>query len=63
MNLTFGILDSQDKANPIILYFNHGTRSLDKASYFTAYGMTNTRSMDGGLEAWTAEVGSVTTGE
>lgn len=59
VNLTFEILDSPVKDTPIVLYSNHGTRSLDKASYFSAYGMTNATSMDGGLEAWTSEVGSV----
>src|SRR5262249_19140548 len=27
------------------------------ASYFRAYGLTNVKSLDGGLEAWTKEIG------
>jgi len=54
IELTFDILDSWPKDEPLVLYSNHGRRSLDKASYFRAYGMTNVRSLDGGLQAWRA---------
>jgi len=57
--LTFEALDSWPKDTPVVLYSNHGRRSLDKASYFRAYGLTNVKSMDGGLTAWLAEVGPV----
>lgn len=56
VELTFDILDSWPKDEPLVLYSNHGRRSLDKASYFRAYGMTNVKSIDGGLEAWRAGV-------
>jgi rhodanese-related sulfurtransferase len=57
VELTFEALDSWPKDTLIILYSNHGRRSLDKASYFRAYGLTNAKSMDGGIIAWSAEVG------
>ncbi|HEV8712007.1 MAG TPA: rhodanese-like domain-containing protein [Candidatus Binatia bacterium] len=59
VELTFEALDSWPKDTPVVLYSNHGRRSLDKASYFCAYGLTNVKSMDGGLTAWLAEVGPV----
>ncbi len=57
VELTFEALDSWPKDTPVVLYSNHGRRSLDRASYFRAYGLTNTKSMDGGINAWSAEVG------
>lgn len=59
VELTFDALDSWPKDTPVILYSNHGRRSLERASYFRAYGLTNVKSMDGGLTAWLAEVGPV----
>jgi rhodanese-related sulfurtransferase len=55
--LTFEVLDSWSKDAPIVVYSNRGQRSLDRASYFRAYGMTNVRSMDGGLDAWSDKLG------
>ena len=52
VELTFEALDSWPKGTAIITYSDYGRRSLDKASYFCAYGLKNVRSMDGGLEAW-----------
>ncbi len=52
VDLTFEILDSWPKVAPIVFYSNHGQRSLEKTSYFAAYGFTNVRNMAGGLEAW-----------
>src|SRR4029450_6541329 len=57
VELTFEILDSWPKDTPLVLYSNHGNRSLDRASYFRAYGPPNPRSMDGGLKAWLALAG------
>jgi len=51
----FEILDSWPKDTPIILYSNHGRRSLERASYLTAYGFTNAKNLAGGLEAWSGE--------
>ena len=57
--LTFEVLDSWPKTVPIVIYSNRGQRSLDRASYFRAYGMQNVRSMDGGLEAWSDKLGKL----
>jgi rhodanese-related sulfurtransferase len=40
----------------VVVYSNQGRRSLEKASYFRAYGLTNVKSIDVGLEAWTKEI-------
>ena len=52
VELKFEILDSWPKDAPIIFYSNQGRRSLDTASYFRAYGFTNARSLNGGMDAW-----------
>jgi rhodanese-related sulfurtransferase len=52
VELTFEALDSWPKDLPIVTYSSHGRRSLDKASYLTAYGLRSVRSLDGGLDAW-----------
>src|SRR6266436_4451498 len=51
VELTFEALDSWPKETPIVFYSNEGRRSLDKAAYFQAYGFTNARSLDGGIQA------------
>ena len=50
VELTFEILDSRPK--DIIFCSNPGRRSLDKASYFRAYGFTDARSLTGEIDAW-----------
>jgi rhodanese-related sulfurtransferase len=55
--LTFEILDTWPKGTLLVFYSNNGRRSLDKASYFQAYGYPRARSLTGGLAAWDAEVG------
>ena len=57
VELTFEILDSWPKDSRVVFTSNDGRRSLDKASYFRAYGLPNARSLTGGLAAWNAEVG------
>jgi rhodanese-related sulfurtransferase len=52
VELTFNALDSWSKETPIVFYSNEGRRSLDKAAYFQAYGFTNARSLDGGIQDW-----------
>ena len=52
VQLTFNALDSWSKETPIVFYSNEGRRSLDKAAYFQAYGFTNARSLDGGIQDW-----------
>jgi len=60
VELTFEILDTWPKDAFLVFYSNHGGRSLDKASYFRAYGFPRARSLTGGLTAWHAEVGQET---
>ena len=57
VELTFEILDTWPKDTLLVCYSNHGRRSLDKASYFRAYGFPRARTLSGGLAAWVAEVG------
>jgi rhodanese-related sulfurtransferase len=52
VELTFNALDSWSKETPIVFYSNKGRRSLEKAAYFQAYGFTNARSLDGGIQDW-----------
>ena len=57
VELTFEILDTWLKDTLLVCYSSHGRRSLDKASYFRAYGFTRARSLSGGLAAWVVEAG------
>ena len=57
VELTFEILDTWPKDTFLIFYSQNGRRSLDKASYFRAYGFPRARSLTGGLAAWDAELG------
>jgi rhodanese-related sulfurtransferase len=52
VELTFNALDSWSKETSIVFYSNEGRRSLDQAAYFQAYGFTNARSLDGGIQDW-----------
>lgn len=54
VELKFEALDSWPKDTPVVVYSNHGDRSLQQASHLRAYGLTNVKSLDGGLEAWSA---------
>ena len=58
VELTFEILDTWPKDTLLVFYSSNGRRSLDKASYFRAYGFPRARSLSGGLAAWAAEVGT-----
>jgi len=63
VELTFEALDSWPKQTPIVFYSNEGRRSLDKAAYFQAYGFTNARSLDGGIQAWPGKIESTLAGQ
>jgi len=52
VELTFEILDTWPKETSLVFYSNDGRRSLDKASYFRAYGFPHARSLSGGLAGW-----------
>ena len=56
VELTFEILESWAKDAVLVFYSNDGRRSLDKASYFRAYGFPRARSLTGGLAAWDAHL-------
>jgi rhodanese-related sulfurtransferase len=45
-----------DKDQRIVVYCHHGVRSLDAAAYLAGHGLTNVRSMEGGIDAWSCEV-------
>lgn len=62
VDLTFEALDSWPKETLIVFYSNEGRRSLDKAAYFQAYGFTNARSLDGGIQAWLGKIESAVAG-
>jgi len=49
-------LFGEDKTQRIVLYCHHGIRSLDAAAYLTGHGLTNVKSLAGGLDAWSCEV-------
>lgn len=57
MRILHTMLRVGDLERAIDFYLNHGRRSLDKASYFRAYGFPRARSLTGGLAAWDTEVG------
>jgi catechol 2,3-dioxygenase-like lactoylglutathione lyase family enzyme len=57
MRILHTMLRVGDLERAIDFYSNQGRRSLDKASYFRAYGFPRARSLTGGLAAWDAEVG------
>ena len=57
VELTFEILNKWLRDTLLVFYSSNGRRSLDKASYFRAYGFPRARSLSGGLAAWAAEVG------
>jgi len=49
-------LFGEDKAQRIVVYCHHGIRSLDSAAYLIGHGMTNVKSLAGGIDAWSCEV-------
>jgi len=44
------------KETPIVTVCHHGVRSLDAAAYFRGHGLMKTRSMSGGIDAWSTMV-------
>ncbi len=45
-----------DRSKQVVFVCHHGIRSLDAAAYFEGHGMTNVRSLRGGIDAWSCEV-------
>jgi rhodanese-related sulfurtransferase len=52
------IMQTWPKETPIVTICHHGMRSLDAAAYLRGHGFSNTRSMMGGIDAWTVQIDS-----
>jgi rhodanese-related sulfurtransferase len=52
------IMQTWPKDTPIVTMCHHGMRSLDAAAYLRGHGFANTRSMTGGIEAWSLQIDS-----
>jgi len=52
------ILQTWPKETAIVTICHHGVRSLDAAAYLRGHGFSNTRSMMGGIDAWSDEIDS-----
>lgn len=50
------IMQSWPKDTQIVTICHHGMRSLDAAAYLRGHGFTNTKSMTGGIDAWSAQI-------
>ncbi len=50
------IMETWDKATPIVVHCHHGGRSLQAANYFTQQGFTNVKNLTGGIDAWSLKV-------
>jgi rhodanese-related sulfurtransferase len=50
------ILQSWPKDTAIVTMCHHGMRSLDAAAYLRGHGFTKTRSMTGGIDAWSLQI-------
>lgn len=50
------------KADPIVVYCQHGVRSMRVASFLLAQGCTQVYNLSGGINAWNFELSTVTTG-
>lgn len=50
------IVSTWSREEPVIIYDHQGTRSLDAAAYFQGHGLTNVKSLRGGIDAYAAEV-------
>src|SRR6185295_1186358 len=46
------------KDTPMVFYCHTGVRSMDAASYFAGHGFINSKSMTGGIDAWSQTVDS-----
>lgn len=50
------ILQTWPKDTAIVTMCHHGMRSLDAAAYLRGHGFSNTKSMSGGIDAWSRQV-------
>lgn len=56
--LTQQIMSDWPREQLVVVYDHQGTRSMDAAAYFQGHGLTNVKSLRGGIDAWSAEVDS-----
>jgi rhodanese-related sulfurtransferase len=52
------ILQTWPKDAAIVTMCHHGMRSLDAAAYLRGHGFSNTKSMAGGIDAWSLQIDS-----
>jgi len=50
------IMQTWPKDTAIVTICHHGMRSLDAAAYMRGHGFLDTRSMTGGIDAWSAQI-------
>jgi rhodanese-related sulfurtransferase len=50
------IMQSWPKDTQIVTICHHGMRSLDAAAYLRGHGFANTKSMMGGIDAWSVQI-------
>jgi monothiol glutaredoxin len=50
------IVETWPKDTPIVTVCHHGVRSLDAAVYLRQQGLTQTRSMSGGINLWSMTI-------
>ena len=55
------IVNTWPQDSAIVTMCHHGMRSLDAAAYLRGHGFKNTRSMSGGIDAWSRTVDSSVT--
>ena len=49
-------LQKLDIDDPVVCYCHHGLRSLDVANWLRAQGVSNAKSLAGGIERWSTEI-------
>jgi adenylyltransferase/sulfurtransferase len=50
------ILQTWPKETSIVTICHHGVRSLDAAAYLRGHGFSETKSMMGGIDAWSVQI-------
>jgi rhodanese-related sulfurtransferase len=54
--LAYEMLQKWPKETPVVFFCHHGHRSLEAAAYFRGHGLTNVKSLKGGIDRWSAEI-------
>jgi adenylyltransferase/sulfurtransferase len=49
-------LQKLDTDDPVVCYCHHGMRSLDVANWLRSQGVSNAKSLAGGIERWSLEI-------